>query len=108
MIVTLKILEELSRSGLSFSEYIKPYQRYHHSGELNNLVGNVKAKIGEIKERYRDGSQNEMDGITVEYKDWWFNVRGSNTEPLLRLNLEARTKELMIEKRDEVLGLIRS
>ena len=61
-----------------------------------------------LKEHYRDGRIIELDGLTVEYADWWFNVRPSNTEPLVRLNLEARTPELMERKRDEVLALIRS
>ncbi len=107
MIVTLKILEELSGSGLRFSEYIKPYQRYYHSGEINSRVENVEQKIAEIIGRYHDGKQNDLDGITIDYEDWWFNVRPSNTEPLLRLNLEAKSKRLMEEKRDEVLGIIR-
>ena len=61
----------------------------------------------ELAEHYKDAKVNWLDGITVEYNDWWFNVRPSNTEPYLRLNLEANTKELMEQKRDEVLGLIR-
>lgn len=108
LIVTLKILEELSQSNLSFADYIKPYQRYAHSGEINSRVADVNKKIEEIKEKYSDGRQNNLDGITVEYPDFWFNVRPSNTEPLLRLNLEAKTKELMEEKRDELLGIIKS
>jgi phosphomannomutase len=108
LIVTLKILSEISMSGQSFSEYIKPYKRYFHSGEINSRVENSADKIKEIKEKYNDGQQNDLDGITIEYPDFWFNVRGSNTEPLLRLNLEAKTKEVMEEKRDEVLGLIRN
>jgi phosphomannomutase len=107
MIVTMKLLEELSVSGLAFADYIKPYQRYFHSGEINSKVSDVQLKINSIKEKYQDGKQNDLDGITIEYEDWWFNVRGSNTEPLLRLNLEAKTKELMEEKRDEVLNIIR-
>jgi phosphomannomutase len=107
LIVTLKILAELSMSGQSFGEYIKPYKKYFHSGEINSRVENSAEKIKEIKERYKDGQQNDLDGITIEYPDFWFNVRGSNTEPLLRLNIEAKTKELMDEKRDEVLELIR-
>ncbi len=107
LIVTLKILAELSLSGLNFSETIKPYKRYFHSGEINSRVENAAEKIKEIKEKYKDGQQNDLDGITIEYPEFWFNVRGSNTEPLLRLNLEAKTKELMEEKRDEVLGIIR-
>jgi phosphomannomutase len=108
MIVTLKILEELSQSGMTFSEYIKPYKKYSNSGEINSEVTDAQAKIKEIKEKYSDGKQNDMDGILVEYPDWWFNVRPSNTEPVVRLILEAKTKEVMEEKRDEVLGIIRS
>jgi len=108
LIVTLKILEELSQSGMSFSEYIEPYKKYFHSGEINSEVADIQEKIKEIKKKYADGKQNDMDGISIEYPDWWFNVRPSNTEPVLRLNLEARTEELMKEKRDEVLGMIRS
>ena len=108
VIVTLKILEELSLSGISFSEYIRPYQKYHHSGEINSKVADALEKISQIKEKYSDGRINELDGITIEYDDWWFNVRSSNTEPLLRLNLEAKSEELMQVKRDEVLGIIRT
>jgi phosphomannomutase len=107
LIVTLKILAELSLSGLKFSEYIRPYKRYFHSGEINSRVENATEKIREIKEKYIDGQQNDLDGITIEYPEFWFNVRGSNTEPLLRLNLEAKTKELMEERREEVLDIIR-
>ncbi len=108
MIVALKIMSELSKSGQTFSDYIKPYQKYFHSGEINSTVANPKSKIEEIRSKFADGKQSELDGITVEYDDYWFNVRASNTEPLLRLNLEATTKEKMEEKRDELLELIRS
>ncbi len=107
LIVALKILEELSKSGKTFSEYVKPYKKYFHSGEINSKVKDIDSKLREIKEKYKDGKQNELDGITVEYPDFWFNVRPSNTEPLLRLNLEAKTKKIMEEKRDEILKLIR-
>lgn len=107
LIVTLKLLEELSQSGMSFSEYIKPYKKYFPSGEINSRVADVKEKIKEVKEKYVDGQQNDLDGITVEYADWWFNVRGSNTEPVIRLNLEARSQAIMEAKRDELLKLIR-
>ena len=107
LIVTLKILEELSSYEGKFSDYILPYKKYSHSGEINSRVESIEDKIKEIKEKYQDGQLNELDGITIEYQDYWFNVRASNTEPLLRLNLEARTKELMEEKRDEILNLIR-
>lgn len=107
LIVTLKILQELSQSGMNFSEYIKPYKKYFNSGEINSEVADAQGKIREIKEKYSDGKQNNMDGVLVEYGDWWLNVRPSNTEPVLRLIVEARTKELMEEKRDEVLKMIR-
>jgi len=108
MIVALKILQNLSESGQTFSQFIKPYKKYWHSGEINETVADPQAKIKQIKETYSDGQQNELDGISVEYEDFWFNVRSSNTEPLLRLNLEAKTKELMEAKRDELLALIKS
>ncbi len=108
VIVTLKILTELSKSGLTMSQYIKPYEKYFHSGEINSAVEDISAKIEQIKEKYNDGKLNELDGITIEYPDFWFNVRASNTEPLLRLNLEAISQELMEQKRDEILGLIRN
>jgi phosphomannomutase len=107
VIVTIKLLEELSQSGMSFADYVKPYKRYANSGEINSEVADAQGKIGELKEKYSDGKQNYMDGILVEYPDWWFNVRQSNTEPVLRLIIEANTKEVMEEKRDEVLGIIR-
>ena len=108
MIVALKILVALSESGQSMSEFVKPYQKYFNSGEINVKVVDTDAKIREIRKTYIDGRQNEMDGITVEFDDYWFNVRASNTEPLLRLNLEAKTKEIMEQKRDEVLALIKA
>jgi phosphomannomutase len=68
----------------------------------------VPARLAAIAAKYADGHQYELDGISVEYPDWHFNVRPSNTEPLLRLNLEAKTPELMAQKRDEVIALIRA
>lgn len=108
MIVTLKILEELSKSVLSFAQYAKAYEKYFHSGEINTKVENGAEKIEQIKQRYSDGTQNDLDGISIEYPDFWFNVRTSNTEPLLRLTVEATTKELMEAKRDELLEIIKS
>jgi phosphomannomutase len=107
VIVTIKLLEELSQSGMSFADYAKPYKRYFNSGEINSEVADAQDKIKEIKEKYSGGKQNDMDGILIEYPDWWFNVRPSNTEPVLRLIVEAITKEAMEEKRDEVLEIIR-
>ena len=106
VIVTLKMLEKLSEINMPFSKYVEKYQKYFHSGEINSVVDDKEAKIEELKNKYSDAKQIELDGITIEYPDFWFNVRQSNTEPLLRLNLEARTKEIMEEKRDEVLKII--
>ena len=86
-------------------------ERYFISGEINTKLksmGEVPARLVAIGARYADGQQYELDGLSVEYPGWHFNVRPSNTEPLLRLNLEATTRELMEQKRDEVLALIRS
>lgn len=107
VIMILKLLREFSESNKPISEYIKPYQKYFHSGEINSTVKNQEEVIKKIEKKYGDGEINKLDGITIEYPDFWFNVRGSNTEPKLRLNLEARNKELMDEKRDEVLKIIR-
>ena len=102
------MLEFFSQDDLPVSDKIKPYQTYFHSGEINSTVSDPQAKIAEIESRYADGEINKLDGITVTYPDWWFNVRPSNTEPKLRLNLEAVSQQLMEQKRDEVLALIRS
>jgi phosphomannomutase len=107
MIVILKMLEIISEKNKPLSEIIKPYEKYFASGEINSVVEDTDAKLKEIEEKYSDGKINKMDGITIEYPDFWFNVRPSNTEPKLRLNLEAVSKEVMQEKRDEVLKVIR-
>lgn len=107
VIVTLKLLEEFSNINQKVSEYIKQYQRYFHSGEINSTVESKEKVFSALKEKYQDANINELDGVTIEYPDFWFNVRGSNTEPKIRLNLEAKTKEIMEEKRDEVLQIIR-
>ncbi|MFH1822712.1 MAG: phosphomannomutase/phosphoglucomutase [Patescibacteria group bacterium] len=107
LIVTLKILKDLSDLKITMADYIKPYKKYFHSGEINNRVDNKERVMEKIKEKYKDGKINLLDGITIEYPDFWFNVRPSNTEPLLRFALEARTKEIMEEKRDEILKLIK-
>ncbi len=104
----LLMLQLLSESGKTLSELVEPLQRYAHSGEINSEVEDVQAVLKKLKETYYDAEQYELDGLTVRYKDWWFNVRPSNTEPVLRLNLEADTHNLMLQRRDEVLKLIRS
>jgi phosphomannomutase len=109
-IPALLILELLSKEGRTLSELLEPYRStYFISGEINTEVADPLAKIEEIAERYGDGRQDRLDGISVDYDDWHFNVRPSNTEPLLRLNLESVvSREDMERRRDEVLALIRS
>jgi phosphomannomutase len=106
----LLMLELISKKGRKLSEILEPFRsRYFITGELNTTVADVAVKLQELKERYAaEGTISHLDGISVDGGDWHFNVRPSNTEPLLRLNLEARSKELMERKRDEVLQLIRS
>jgi phosphomannomutase len=106
----LLILELLSQRGARMSELLDPYRsRYFISGEINSEVEDALAKIEEVAERYADGRQSRLDGLSVDYEDWHFNVRPSNTEPLLRLCLESLVSpEHMEAKRDEVLGVIRS
>jgi phosphomannomutase len=105
----LLVLELVSQKGQKLSEILRPYrERYFITGELNNPVADVALKLQELKERFgREGEVSHLDGISVDAADWHMNVRPSNTEPLLRLNLEARSPELMERKRDEVLALIR-
>jgi phosphomannomutase len=106
----LLMLELISKRGQKLSEILAPYrEHYFLTGELNTPVADVPLKLQELKERYgREGSVSHLDGISVDFDDWHFNVRPSNTEPLLRLNLEARSQEEMERKRDEVLEIIRS
>jgi phosphomannomutase len=106
----LLVLELVSRRGVKLSELLRPFrERYFITGELNTPVADVALKLQELKERYgAEGTISHLDGVSVEADDWHVNVRPSNTEPLLRLNLEARSRELMEAKRDELLALIRS
>jgi len=105
------ILELMSTRGETLEQLLAPLRaRYFISGEINTKVGSmqvVEGKLRTLADRYRDGHVYELDGVSVEYADWHFNVRPSNTEPLLRLNLEGKTPEIMAEKRDEVVRLIR-
>jgi phosphomannomutase len=105
----LLMLELIAKEGRKLSQILEPFRsRYFITGELNTRVADVALKLQELKERYAsEGEVSHLDGISVTAPDWHFNVRPSNTEPLLRLNLEARSQELMDRKRDEVLGVIR-
>jgi phosphomannomutase len=105
----LLMCELVSRRG-KLSEVLAPFRaRYFITGEINTPVADVPAKLHELEERYgTEGTVSHLDGLSVDAPDWHFNVRPSNTEPLLRLNLEARSESLMAEKRDEILALIRA
>ena len=104
----LLMLELVSKRGKSLAELLRPFrERYFLTGEINVPVEDVAVKLQEIKERFgSEGAVSHLDGISIEAGDWQLNVRPSNTEPLLRLNLEARSKELMERKRDEVLAIL--
>jgi phosphomannomutase len=107
----LVMLELLSSAGVDLSELLRPFrERFFLTGEINTPVADVPLKLQELKERYAaEGARiSHLDGISIEFDDWHFNVRPSNTEPLLRLNLEALSGARMVEKRDEVLELIRA
>jgi len=110
-IPALLILELMSRKNMTLHDLLKPLRaKYFISGEINTKVpdvATVETRLAALAERYKDGKTYTLDGFSAEFPDWHFNVRGSNTEPLLRLNLEALTPELMASKRDEVLGVIR-
>lgn len=104
----LSLANIVSKSDKPLSELIAPLRKYFASGEINTHVSrDPKAILDEIRATYTDGRMFELDGVSVEYADWWFNVRCSNTEPLVRLNLEAKNPSLMAAKRDELLAIIR-
>jgi len=108
MIPALLMLEHLGREKRPLSAILAPMrERYHISGEINSRVEDVAAALARLEARYRDGRIHKLDGISVDYDDWHFNVRPSNTEPLLRLNLEAGSDAAMKARRDEVLAVIR-
>lgn len=109
VIVILNIIKYICEEDKSVFEIIKPLKKYYHSGEINSEVKDKEGKMKELAEKYKDAKNiSWLDGVTIEYDDYWFNVRPSNTESLLRLNLEAMSKEIMEDKRDEVLEIIRS
>ena len=106
----LLVIQLVSRSGTTLHELLKPLrEKYFITGEINSPVPDVALKLQTLKDRYGPGARiSHLDGITIEHDTWRFNVRPSNTEPLLRLNLEAQSEAEMIERRDEVLGVIRA
>ena len=102
LITLVHVLNVVSEADLPISELVKPLRRYYHSGEINFKVEDKQAKMDELERRYRDGQIDYLDGVSIGYKDWWLNCRPSNTEPLLRLNVEAKTKDLLDEKLAEI------
>jgi phosphomannomutase len=108
MIALLQCLEVFSDANAPVSEVIAPIDKRFRSGEINSRVKDIPGTLRALEERYRDGAIDHLDGVTIQYPDWWMNVRPSNTEPLLRLNVEGDTKETMERNRDEALELIRS
>jgi phosphomannomutase len=108
LIAAVVALGELSAADRPLSEVLAPFRKYFDSGEINSRVDDQAGRIERIASSLSDGAQDRLDGLTVEYQDWWCNVRASNTEPLVRLNVEARTPELLAEKTAMVLDLIRT
>jgi phosphomannomutase len=108
MIALLQCLEVFSKAGAPVSEVIAPIDTRARSGEINSRIEDVPGKLREIERHYAGAQVDHLDGITIAYPNWWMNVRPSNTEPLLRLNVEGDTRDLMERNRDEALALIRS
>ena len=108
MIALLQCLEVFSDAGKPVSEVIAPIDTRFRSGEINSRVADIPGKLAALEAHYADAEIDHLDGLTVQYADWWMNVRASNTEPLLRLNVEGDTKDVMERKRDEALRLIRA
>ena len=112
MVTALAVLDGDEHRSRPFSKIVESLRRYHSTGEINFHVADKDAAIAELRAKYAAGRQDQLDGITVEFGDlsdrewWWFNVRASNTEPLLRLNLEASTAKLRDEKREELVALL--
>ena len=106
IIAAMVVLETLSRAEVPLSELRRPLERYADSGEINRRVASPASIIEDVSGRYAAAHQDRLDGLTVDLGDWWFNLRPSNTEPLLRLNLEAPDEPACAERTREVLDLI--
>jgi phosphomannomutase len=107
LIAGVVVLGELSSAGVALSEILAPYRKYVASGEINSRVEDQTAKLEELAAALSEGREDRLDGLTVEFDDWWCNIRPSNTEPLLRLNVEATTPEVLADKTAMVLDMIR-
>ncbi|MCP4254631.1 MAG: phosphomannomutase/phosphoglucomutase [Candidatus Scalindua sp.] len=107
IIALIEVLNILSSKNVPMSKLVEPLQKYCSTGEINFKVTDKDKKIEQIAEHFKDGKIDYLDGVTIEYKDWWFNVRKSNTEPLLRLNLEGNTKAIMKQRKKQVIDIIK-
>ena len=107
LIAALVVLEQLCRADRPLSEYAKPFERYADSGEINIEVADPSAVIERVAAAFAGADQDRTDGLTVDLGEWWFNLRPSNTEPLLRLNLEARTRDECDAHVSEVLSIVK-
>ena len=107
-IAAVVVMDQMSKSAKALSELVEPLRRYQSSGEINLEVADQAGTIERLAGAFPDGREDRLDGLTVEYEEWWFNVRASNTEPLIRLNVEARTQEMLEERTEELLALVRS
>ena len=107
LIAFLTVLELLSADGRSVSEYLKPIDTRFRSGEINSEVADVDGTLAKVSEAFADGELDELDGLTISYPTWWFNLRASNTQPLLRLNVEADTEAQLEDRTAAVLGIVR-
>jgi phosphomannomutase len=106
LITLVHLLNIVSDASVPVSELVQPLRRYHSSGEINFKVEDKKARMDGLAKRYADGRVDYLDGVTIGYKDWWFNCRPSNTEPLLRLNVEAKTRDLLDAKLAEIEAVL--
>jgi len=107
LIASFIVLKLMKQKNKKLSELVKPLMKYYNTGEVNLEAQDKDGILKKVEDHFKDGKVFHIDGITIEYDDWWFNLRKSNTEPLLRLNLEAKTKDLMEQKKAEVLALVR-
>jgi len=109
-IAFLILLDAISVANKPFSELVGPFQKYYKGDEVNFPLASLSSDevITKLAEKYKDGKQDRLDGLTAEYPDWWVNVRPSNTEPLLRVTLEADSKELFDSKKEEILGFVKN
>lgn len=106
LFAAVKIMSILSKTGKKISELVKPLRKYYQTEEINLEVDNADKVLAKIRETYKDGESIELDGVYIKYPNWWFSLRKSNTEPIVRLRIEADTKNILEEKRKELLGLI--